>query len=164
MPSKEKIIFGTELVLFLVPVTVVAIPGLGYMLIVVLGDITYKPISVFFYEVLTIISIGALVSTWIASIKYLKKGALLLYDGTPVLYVFICLGITLSVVSGLELITPSYIMELIGLKPGKTYIAIYSLGLPVCVPVLHLLYHSRLMNANKQLNSASGAGAPPPVS
>lgn len=159
--STENKLFQIELALFLAPVVALAIPGLLYMFITPLGDLPYLQTSeriaqFIILEVLTLFSCLALISLSLAAKRYMQSNKLVTFSNTPLTYILLLVGISISFLAAYELANSSHaIKEMLGIKENTAYFVLYTPGLLACIPTLHLLIMSRIKSANKRMQSVA---------
>ena len=139
------------------------------MLLTPLGDLSWiidrgsiqQLAQVLTLEILTLLSAGAIISMWLAIEKYLHNGISIQFSANPFIYVFIVIGIIISFFALVELLYPNhYLKQILGIKESTAFFVIYILGLPICIPAIHILLLGKQIHANNALQATPRNGAP----
>lgn len=158
----NKLLLKLEVIIILVPITIMSVPGLMYMLIVPLGDFSYalhndSPIGLIrllTFETLSIASLLALVSIWIVIVKNIKSDTPLTFSTDPYKYTAIITGVLISIAALIEVLIPDHqVKQFLNIKDHTAFLSMYTLGIPVCIPVVHLLLLGSKRIANNALNT-----------
>lgn len=148
----NRSILKLEKYLFLVPASIVLVPGLLYMVLMPLGDApsvfsngtTQKQIAFVLFEVFTLLSAAALYSIWVAVENYLEDNTTTSFSTNPYLYTAIIIGIILSLSSLFELLYPDhYLKQLLNIPEKTAFLIMFIFGLPICIPAVHVLLLGR---------------------
>jgi len=158
----NKLLLKLEVIIILVPITVISVPGLLYMNVVLLDGLSLHlyqnyPISflrTMVYEILSLASLFALVSIWIVIIKNIKNDIPLTFSTYPYKYTAIIIGILISIAALIEHFLPGHqIKQYLNIKEHTSFLTMYILGLPVCIPAVHLILLGSKNIANNALNT-----------
>ena len=153
----SQTILKLEKYLILSPVTIILVPGLLYLLLMPLGDASWvyssgsaqKQITFILFEVLTLLSAGALYAIWVAVENYLESNITISYSTNPYVYSAIVVGVIISISSLFELAYPNhYLKQVLGMRENTAFLMMYIFGLPICIPAIHMLIIARSSCAN----------------
>ena len=159
--TMNKLLLTLEIILILVPITLISVPGLLYMLVVFLGSLSfhlYKNYPIHFlqnvtYATLSMASLFALVSIWLVIVKNIKSDIPLNFSTYPYKYTAIIIGILISIAALIEVLIPDHqIKQYLNIKERTAFLSMFILGLPVCVPAAHLMFLGSKNIANKSFN------------
>ena len=151
-------ILKLEKYLILGPVTIILVPGLLYLLLMPLGDASWvfssgsaqKQISFILFEVLTLLSAGALYAIWVAVENYLESNITISFSTNPYVYSAIVIGVIISLSSLFELVYPNHLLkQALSIRENTAFLMMYIFGLHICIPAIHMLIVGRLNCANK---------------
>ena len=156
-----KTLLLTEAFIFLVPTSLVAIMGGGYILTLQLFEkMRFQPLSAIFLSLVTVILLASLMSLWLILIGTIKNNVKTSNAKKSTL-LFADIGAIFSLI-----ILVSWLLVILFNSTNSffNYASIFLLGTPALIPYLHLVYLNGgplTQIANKALNTDSAKNAAP---
>ena len=86
-------------------------------------------------------SLFALVSIWFVIVKNIKSDIPLNFSTYPYKLTAIIIGILISIAALIEVFLPGHqIKQYLNIEEHTSFLTMYILGLPVCIPAIHLIF------------------------
>ena len=156
-----KTLLLAEAFIFLVPTSLVAIMGGGYILTLQLFEkMRFQPLSAIFLSLVTVILLASLMSLWLILIGTIKNN-IKTSNAKKSTLLFADIGAIFSLII---LVSWLFVILFNSANSFFNYVSIFLLGTPALITYLHLVYLNGgplTQIANKAINTDSAKNAAP---